>query len=90
MKYFITGATGSIGRQIVKQLVEQKAEVIAMCRVPEKSNLPKEVQVIKGDLTDGNVDKRIFYGVETIFCSPPMGMSDHSYARLKKQVLRML
>ena len=73
MKYFITGATGSIGRQIVKQLVEQKAEVIAMCRVPEKSNLPKEVQVVKGDLKDSNVDKRIFDGVETIFLFPADG-----------------
>lgn len=73
MKYFITGATGSIGRQIVKQLVEQKAEVIAMCRIPEKSNLPKEVQVVKGDLTDGNVDKSIFDGVETIFLFPAEG-----------------
>jgi len=73
MKYFITGATGSIGRQIVKQLVEQKAEVIAMCRIPEKSNLAKEVQIVKGDLTDGNVDKRIFDGVETMFLFPGEG-----------------
>jgi len=73
MKYFITGATGSIGRLIVKQLVEQKAEVIAMCRVPEKSNLPKEVRVVKGDLTDGNFDKRIFEGVETLFLFPAEG-----------------
>ncbi|MFA6403029.1 MAG: NmrA family NAD(P)-binding protein [Salinivirgaceae bacterium] len=73
MKYLITGATGSIGRQIVKQLVEQKAEVIAMCRVPEKSNLPKEVRVVKGDLTEGNIDKRIFEGVETLFLFPADG-----------------
>lgn len=73
MKYFITGATGSIGRQIVKQLVGQKAEVVAMCRVPEKSNLPKEVRTVKGDLTDGNIDKNIFNGVETIFLFPAEG-----------------
>ncbi|MDP2692033.1 MAG: NmrA family NAD(P)-binding protein [bacterium] len=73
MKYFITGATGSIGRQIIKLLVEQKAEVIAMSRVPENSNLPKEVKVVKGDLTNGNVDKRIFEGVETLFLFPAEG-----------------
>jgi uncharacterized protein YbjT (DUF2867 family) len=73
MKYFITGSTGSIGRLIVKQLVEQKSEVIAMCRVPENSNLPKEVKVVKGDLTDGNVDKQIFKGVETLFLFPADG-----------------
>jgi uncharacterized protein YbjT (DUF2867 family) len=73
MKYFITGATGSIGRQIVKQLVGKEAEVIAMCRVPEKSNLSKEVQIVKGDLTDVNVDKRIFEGVETLFLFPAEG-----------------
>ena len=27
MKYFITGATGSIGRQIVKQLVDKNIEI---------------------------------------------------------------
>ncbi|NOU46348.1 MAG: NmrA family NAD(P)-binding protein [Bacteroidales bacterium] len=73
MKYFITGATGSVGRQIVNQLVEQNAEVTAMCRVPENSNLPKEVQAVKGDLTDGNINKQIFEGVETIFLFPAEG-----------------
>ncbi len=73
MKYFITGATGSIGRQIVKQLVEQKAEVIAMSRVPENSNLPKEIKVVKGNLTEDNIDKQIFEGVETMFLFPAEG-----------------
>lgn len=73
MKYFITGATGSIGRQIVKQLVEQKSKVVAMCRKPENANLPKEVRVVKGDLTNGNFDKSIFEGVETLFLFPADG-----------------
>lgn len=73
MKYFITGATGSIGRQIVKQLVEKKSEVTAMCRIPETSNLPEEVNVVKGDLTNGKVDKNIFEDVETLFLFPAYG-----------------
>lgn len=73
MKYFITGATGSIGRQVINQLVEKKADVTALCRNPEKANLPNEVQMVKGSLTDGNLDKKVFDGVETIFLFPAQG-----------------
>lgn len=72
MKYFITGATGTIGRQIIKQLIEKNADIVAMCRVPENSNLPKEVKTVKGDLTDA-VDHQIFEGSETIFLFPAQG-----------------
>lgn len=47
----ITGATGTIGRQIVAQLVEGGQRVRALSRNPAGSNLPDEVEIVYGDLT---------------------------------------
>jgi uncharacterized protein YbjT (DUF2867 family) len=70
MKYFITGATGSVGSLIVDQLIKLDAKVIALTRNPEKSKLPKEVSLIQGNLTQGNFDISIFEGVESLFLFP--------------------
>ncbi len=37
MKYFVTGATGFVGGNVARQLVEQGHEVVVSVRTPSKA-----------------------------------------------------
>ncbi|WP_028594333.1 NAD(P)H-binding protein [Paenibacillus assamensis] len=50
MTILVTGATGTVGRHIVSQLVEKGERVRALSRNPEKANMPAGVEVVAGDL----------------------------------------
>ena len=44
-KYFVTGATGFIGGEIVKQLVGRGHKVVALVRSPDKAAMLKALGV---------------------------------------------
>ena len=73
MSFLITGATGTIGSQIVHQLIYQGATVRAISRNPEKVNLPGSVEVFAGDLTSKEFHPKTFDGVKSIFLFPVEG-----------------
>jgi uncharacterized protein YbjT (DUF2867 family) len=50
MTILVTGATGTVGRQIVAQLVERGLPVRALTRNPAAARLPAAVEVAYGDL----------------------------------------
>lgn len=52
MTILISGATGTVGRHIIGQLVERGERVRALTRDPQRADLPDGVDVIRGDLTD--------------------------------------
>jgi uncharacterized protein YbjT (DUF2867 family) len=47
----VTGATGTVGRQVVSQLLATDVRVRALTREPSLANLPDGVDVFRGDLT---------------------------------------
>jgi uncharacterized protein YbjT (DUF2867 family) len=49
----VTGATGTVGRQTVSQLLRAGAEVRAMTRHPDAAPLPGDVDVVGGHLSEG-------------------------------------
>jgi dihydroflavonol-4-reductase len=51
LKVFVTGATGFIGRALVKKLIEEKHDIVALARRPSH-NLPSCIQVVYGDIAD--------------------------------------
>jgi uncharacterized protein YbjT (DUF2867 family) len=51
MIFFVTGATGTVGRHIVEQLVRAGQHVRALTRNPANANLPDGVEIVAGDLT---------------------------------------
>ncbi|MEQ4722255.1 NmrA family NAD(P)-binding protein [Nonomuraea sp. B19D2] len=51
MTILVTGATGTVGRQIVAQLVARGERVRALTRNPAAARLPASVEVACGDLT---------------------------------------
>ncbi|WP_107653587.1 NAD(P)H-binding protein [Nocardia suismassiliense] len=48
----ITGATGTIGSDLVRQLVARGEQVRAVTREPARANLPAGVEVVRGDYLD--------------------------------------
>ncbi|MFI6007361.1 SDR family oxidoreductase [Streptomyces sp. NPDC051243] len=51
-KVLVTGATGTVGRQVVAELLARGHEVRALTRDAAKADLPAGVEVVQGDLTE--------------------------------------
>ena len=68
-KYFVTGATGFIGGEIVKQLVGRGHKVVALVRSPDKAGMLKAlgVEIHAGDITDRETLKTPMTGVDGVF-----------------------
>lgn len=68
-KYFVTGATGFVGGEIVKQLVGRGHKVVALVRSPQKATLLKAlgVEIHAGDITDRETLKAPMTGVDGVF-----------------------
>lgn len=68
-KYFVTGATGFIGGELVKQLVGRGHKVVALVRSPDKAGMLKAlgVEVHAGDITDRETLKTPMTGVDGVF-----------------------
>ncbi|HEY8334182.1 MAG TPA: NmrA/HSCARG family protein [Tardiphaga sp.] len=67
MTILVTGATGTIGRQVVEHLIKRGADVRALVRDPAKANLPTGVAVVQGDLLDVDSLRGAFAGASTLF-----------------------
>ncbi len=67
MTILVTGATGTVGRQVVEQLVKRDANVRALVRNPAKAEFPDAVHVVQGDLLDVDSLRAAFDGVSTLF-----------------------
>jgi uncharacterized protein YbjT (DUF2867 family) len=67
MTILVTGATGTVGRNVVEQLVKRGADVRALVRDPSKADFPARVIAVKGDLLDVDSLRNAFSGVSTLF-----------------------
>lgn len=67
MTILVTGATGTIGRQVVEQLVKRGANVRTLVRNPAKAQFPDAVHVVQGDLLDVDSLRSALDGVSSLF-----------------------
>ena len=69
MKYFVTGATGFVGGNVARQLVEQGHEVVVSVRTPSKAKELAElgVTITQGDVTDKESMRAPMQGVDGVF-----------------------
>jgi len=67
MTILVTGATGTVGRQTIEQLLARGADVRALVRHPAKADLPAGVTVVQGDLLDPDSLRAAYQGVSTLF-----------------------
>jgi uncharacterized protein YbjT (DUF2867 family) len=63
----VTGATGTVGRQVVAQLQERGEPVRAVVRHPASAGLPAGVEVVRGDLADPASLAPHLGGVDAVF-----------------------
>ncbi|MFI6743761.1 NmrA family NAD(P)-binding protein [Nonomuraea sp. NPDC050451] len=63
MTILVTGATGTVGRLVVEELLAAGQHVRALSRNPEKAGLPESVEVVAGDLARPESLKDAFEGV---------------------------
>jgi uncharacterized protein YbjT (DUF2867 family) len=92
MTNLVIGATGTVGRQVVCQLVDTGIAVRAMARRPEAAGLPPEVQVVRGDLTAPESLEACLDGVETLFLvwTAPRESAEAALERIARRVRRIV
>ncbi|REE96253.1 SDR family oxidoreductase [Thermomonospora umbrina] len=65
-RVLVTGATGAVGRHLTRRLLEEGAEVRALCRDPARP-LPDGAERVIGDLTDATSLHPALKGVDRAF-----------------------
>jgi uncharacterized protein YbjT (DUF2867 family) len=63
----VTGATGTVGRQVVTQLSERGLPVRAVTRDPASAGQPAGVEVVRGDLADPASLEPHLAGADSVF-----------------------
>jgi dihydroflavonol-4-reductase len=68
-RYFVTGATGFVGGELVKQLIGRGHVIAALVRSPEKATLLKTlgVELFPGDITDRDSLRTPMQGSDGVF-----------------------
>lgn len=66
MTILVTGATGTVGRSLVTQLLDAGHAVRALTRDPVRADLPAGTEVVRGDLTDVGTLEDAFDGVGAV------------------------
>ncbi|MEV4171126.1 NAD(P)H-binding protein [Nonomuraea sp. NPDC049709] len=80
MTYLVTGATGSVGRHVVAHLLRAGHRVRALTRDPGRARLPREVEVVRGDLARTDTLVPALRGVTGVHL---IDVADSAYAPLQ-------
>ena len=84
MRILVTGATGTVGGHVARQLSGRGHQIVALVRDPGRSDLPADIGVVKGDLTDAAAVREALTGVDRAF----LNMADDNgavFARVAAQ-----
>ncbi|MEV5838429.1 SDR family oxidoreductase [Nocardia sp. NPDC052112] len=63
----VTGATGTVGRELVGQLLARGVRMRAMTRRPELAELPDDIEMVRADLGDPDSLTAAMRGVDRVF-----------------------
>lgn len=72
----VTGATGTIGSEVVRQLAARGEKVRAMTRDPAKAQVPAGVEVVRGDFLDPESVDAALAGAAAVFLVAVLGPAD--------------
>jgi uncharacterized protein YbjT (DUF2867 family) len=88
----VTGATGTVGREVVAQLLAAGAPVRALTRNPEAAGLPSGAEVVQGDLAVPESLEAGLAGIETVFFvwTAPAEAAPDAVARLARQARHLV
>jgi uncharacterized protein YbjT (DUF2867 family) len=82
----VTGATGTVGRQVVSQLLDTGNTVRALVREPMSAVLPASVELVQGDLSDAATLPAALDGVDAVFLLWPF--TSPNAAQIARGVVR--
>jgi uncharacterized protein YbjT (DUF2867 family) len=91
-RILVIGGTGNVGRHVVSQLAATGARFRAMTRNPDSLRLPREVDVVRGDLTVPETLDRCLQDIDTVFLvwvAPPSAVVD-ALERIAKHARRIV
>jgi uncharacterized protein YbjT (DUF2867 family) len=81
-KILVIGATGTVGREVVRALLERGARVSALVRSPERAALlPAGVTPVLGDLGDAAAVTRALAGMDAAFYVSPHEANEEAICR---------
>ena len=84
----VTGATGTVGREVVAQLLAAGESVRALSRDPSKAHFDGAVELVAGDLTKPETLPAAVAGVDRVFSlaiGPQIGMQEDNLAQASKK-----
>lgn len=63
---FITGATGKIGKVLIKELLDKDYKIKALVRDPSNINIQNNLEIIKGDICDRKIIDKALLNCDSI------------------------
>lgn len=88
MRILVTGGTGTVGSQVVQQLLARGAEVQVLTRDPGKARLPQGATAVAGDLNQVATVRSVFAGVDGVFLLNAVGPTEAQEALLAITAMR--
>jgi len=77
MRVLVVGGTGTVGSQVVRELLARKAEVNVLSRNPDKaSGLPSGVRGVRGDLLEPATVRAVFREMDGVFLLNPVSPTE--------------
>jgi len=91
-RVLVTGATGNIGRHVVTELLATDCRIRALTRNPDSAGLPRQVEVVRGDLTDVDGFERCLDGVDAVFLvwTAPADAAPAAVSRIARHARRIV
>jgi uncharacterized protein YbjT (DUF2867 family) len=87
VKILVTGGTGTVGSEVVKELVKRKADFSVLTRDAKKP-LPAGVKAVEGNLLDVGSVRQVFTGVDAVFLLNPVSQTETSEALMAVTAMR--
>ena len=87
MKILVTGGTGTVGSQVVQELLKRDADVSVLTRDAKKP-LPAGAKAVEGNLLDVNSVRQVFNGVDAVFLLNPVSQTETSEALMALTAMR--
>jgi uncharacterized protein YbjT (DUF2867 family) len=90
MRILVTGGTGLVGSQIVRDLAGGAHQVDVLTRDPSKArNLPAGVTAVAGNLLEPATVRRIFNGVDAVFLLNAVSQTEANEALMAVSAMRV-
>lgn len=88
MKILVTGGTGTVGSEVVKELLARKADVSVLTRDAKKP-LPAGAKAVEGNLLDVGSVRSVFNGMDAVFLLNPVSQTEASEALMAITGMRL-